>query len=93
MDIRIAIPAAALAIALAVPATQAQCVGDCHSDGEVTTGEVMLMVHIVLDNAPVEECGSGDGNNDGVITIVAGALDQDRDATLEPSVMRRIGVA
>ena len=78
MDIRIAIPAAALAIALAVPATQAQCVGDCHSDGEVTIDEVMLMVHIVLDNAPVEECGPGDDNNDGVITIdeIVAAVDK-----------------
>jgi hypothetical protein len=70
MDLRLAVLIAALGLALTTSATAAaQCVGDCRDDGEVTIDEVMLMVHIALDNTAVEECQPGDTNTDGVITV------------------------
>jgi hypothetical protein len=44
-------------------------VGDCKNTGQVTIDELILMVNIALDEAPVSECPAGDPNHDGKITI------------------------
>ncbi|MFQ5668660.1 MAG: hypothetical protein ACE5I7_19830 [Candidatus Binatia bacterium] len=45
------------------------CLGDCGEDGTVTVNELLMMVNIALDEAPVSDCEAGDGNGDRRITI------------------------
>ena len=49
--------------------TVAVCSGDCHGDGAVTVDEILIMVNIALDNAPVSDCTAGDATHDGQITV------------------------
>jgi len=69
MDVRTALPAAALAIALAVAAAVAQCPGDCRNDGEVTIDDLLTLVNIAFDNSLLSDCQSGDANGDNTITV------------------------
>jgi hypothetical protein len=69
MDLRIALPTAALLVLLVAPMTRAQCVGDCRGDGEVTIDELLILVNIALDNSSLADCESGDTNADGMITV------------------------
>lgn len=50
-----------------------QCsAGDCDDDGVVTVSEIVLMVNIALDSAPLSGCSGcdlGDVNGDGFITV------------------------
>lgn len=69
MDLRNALPAAALAVLLIAPATQAQCVGDCRGDGEVTIDELLIMVNIALESTALAACEPGDASGDGTITV------------------------
>ncbi len=48
---------------------QAACVGDCDGGGEVTVDEIIRMVNISLEVAPLSECRAGDANGDGSITV------------------------
>lgn len=45
------------------------CAGDCDGDGQVNIGELIAMVGIALDTAPIAQCAAGDGNGDGAIRI------------------------
>lgn len=45
------------------------CSGDCNADGEVTVDELITMVDIVLDSAPLSACPAGDANGDNQITV------------------------
>ena len=45
------------------------CVGDCNGDGEVTTNELVAMVNVALENAPLTACSVGDANADAQITV------------------------
>ncbi len=45
------------------------CIGDCDGDGEVTINNVLLMVNIALEQAPIAQCAAGDANQDGIITV------------------------
>jgi len=38
----------------------AACVGDCSGNGEVTVNELVTMVNIALETAPVSQCRNGD---------------------------------
>jgi hypothetical protein len=49
--------------------TPAACPGDCDGNGQVTVNELVLMVNISLDAAPVSACAAGDLNANGAITI------------------------
>ena len=69
MDLRLVLSAVAVAVALAASRVPAQCVGDCHNDNAVTIDELVMMVNVALDNAPMSMCDSGDANDDGRITV------------------------
>ena len=47
----------------------ATCVGDCDSNGAVAVNELVAMVDIALDVAPVSTCSAGDANQNGAISI------------------------
>jgi len=49
--------------------TPGVCVGDCGAAGEVTIDDLLRLVNIALDNAPLSDCTAGDANGDGEITI------------------------
>lgn len=51
------------------PARARGCPGDCDGDGQVTVGEVIAVVNIVLGSASLADCPAGDVNGDGEITI------------------------
>jgi hypothetical protein len=53
------------------PAARAQvvCAGDCGGDGPVTVEELLTMVNIALDAAPLTGCVAGDADHDGEIRI------------------------
>ena len=58
----------------AVPMTVATvvvsaCIGDCDGSGEVTVNELITMVNIALDAAPLAACTAGDSDGSGDITI------------------------
>ena len=61
--------------------TPNSCVGDCGGSSQVTIGDIITMVNIALENAPVSACAAGDRNQDGEITVdeilaaVSNALD------------------
>lgn len=46
-----------------------QCPGDCEGDGEVTIDNLLLLVNIALDQAPLTSCRAGDLDANGSITI------------------------
>jgi hypothetical protein len=45
------------------------CVGDCDENNQVTVDELIVMVNIALDNAPLSACSVGDADGSGDITI------------------------
>ncbi|HXQ23876.1 MAG TPA: hypothetical protein VN812_19505 [Candidatus Acidoferrales bacterium] len=45
------------------------CVGDCNGNGSVTIDELLTLVNIALDAAPLPSCVAGNANHDGQITI------------------------
>lgn len=45
------------------------CVGDCKDSGAVTVDNLVAMVNIANDVAPIADCLAGDANGDGTITI------------------------
>lgn len=45
------------------------CAGDCDGDGEVTIDNLLVLVNIALDQAPLTSCSAGDLNGDRSITI------------------------
>ncbi len=49
--------------------TPAVCAGDCDRDGRVTIADVVTMVAIALDEAPVSQCPAGDTDRSGSIGI------------------------
>ncbi len=61
--------------------TLSACVGDCHGTGQVTIGDILIMVNVLLGTLDVGGCRPGDANGDGTIAIneivsaVANALD------------------
>lgn len=45
----------------ALPYTNTGCFGDCNGDGRVTVDEILILINIVLGNAPIDACPlSGD---------------------------------
>ena len=68
---RRAVAAAAVGFGLGIVAgtAQAACVGDCDANGEVTVTDLIKMVNISLETAPLSGCTVGDANNDGAITV------------------------
>ncbi len=48
---------------------QAQCIGDCNGDGQVTINELITGVNIALGSQPVSTCPAFDPNGDGEVTI------------------------
>jgi hypothetical protein len=59
----------ALTLSLGASRARADCVGDCHGGGEVTVDEVIEMVDIALEVAPLASCAAGDQNGDGEIAV------------------------
>ncbi|MDX2169769.1 MAG: LamG-like jellyroll fold domain-containing protein [Deltaproteobacteria bacterium] len=59
---------AAFALCLAGRA-DAACSGDCGDDGQITIDELVTLVSIALDSAPLDTCRAGDAGGDGRITI------------------------
>jgi hypothetical protein len=59
---------AATALASAIAHGQA-CVGDCNGDGQVTIGELITGVNLVLGNVGASSCAALDGNGDGSVVI------------------------
>ena len=57
------------ALDVANPHQSTPCVGDCGGDRMVTVDELLTMVNIALNTAPVAACEAGDSNQDGEITI------------------------
>ncbi|GIW45534.1 MAG: hypothetical protein KatS3mg077_2816 [Candidatus Binatia bacterium] len=51
------------------PLVQLGCAGDCDADGSVTIHELVTMVNVALENAPIASCTRGDVNSDSEITI------------------------
>ena len=45
------------------------CDGDCDGSWDVTIGDLLTMVNVALGNAPLSNCGAGDVNGDGTITV------------------------
>lgn len=64
-----AVVALAATFAVAPSIARATCVGDCNNDGEVTINELINMVNIALETAPISGCMAGDANGDGSITV------------------------
>ena len=54
---------------LAAAAARAACPGDCDGDGEVSVGELVTAVGIVLGDRPLAVCQSADVGGDGAIGI------------------------
>lgn len=48
---------------------EAQCMGDCLGDGQVTVDELMTMANIALAKMPMTMCEPGDANGDGRMGI------------------------
>lgn len=61
--------AAALLLCLAERPADAGCTGDCGGDGVVTVDELLALVNVALDNAPLDRCFDVDAGRDGRITI------------------------
>lgn len=45
------------------------CAGDCDHSGDVTVTDIVTMVNIALESAPVTACTAGDVNGDGQVTV------------------------
>ncbi|MEO8602010.1 MAG: LamG-like jellyroll fold domain-containing protein [bacterium] len=60
---------AGLLLLLLAPRAGAACSGDCGDDGAVTIDELITLVSIALDSAPLDACRAGDSGGDGRITI------------------------
>lgn len=57
-------------LSLAAPArAQIACAGDCGGDGPVTIDDLLSLVEIALDAAPLSECAAGDVDHDGAIQV------------------------
>jgi len=72
MQTRHSNPFSVLAVlaALTLPVgAQAQCVGDCNSDGEVTVDEIITGVNIALGTSALNTCFAFDGSGDGQVTV------------------------
>jgi hypothetical protein len=54
---------------LLAPRVDAACSGDCGGDGAITIDELVTLVSIALDSAPLDACRAGDAGGDGRITI------------------------
>jgi hypothetical protein len=65
----VAVVALGALVGMAPSAARAACVGDCDSSGEVTVDEIIVMVNISLEVAPLSGCTVGDANGDGAITV------------------------
>jgi hypothetical protein len=50
-------------------APTAPCPGNCNDDGAVSVDELITVVRIALDLAPVTDCTAADGDGDGRISI------------------------
>src|SRR5262249_16376406 len=48
---------------------EAQCIGDCNADSEVTVNELIIGVNIALENVLLGVCPTFDSNHDGIITV------------------------
>ncbi len=60
----------ALAVATCLAGSaQANCVGDCNGDGNVTVDEIVLMVNIALESRQVDDCPAGDRDGSGTVTV------------------------
>ena len=64
-----AIAAVGFGLGMVAGTAQAACVGDCDANGEVTVTDLIKMVNISLETAPLTGCPVGDANNDGFITV------------------------
>lgn len=51
------------------PVWGADCVGDCNGDAMVAVTELVVLVNISVDAAPVSACSPGDRNGDGGVTV------------------------
>jgi hypothetical protein len=58
---------ASVTIDVASPAPD--CAGDCRRDATVTVNDLLIMVNVALEDAPVSTCFAGDRNYDGRITV------------------------
>ena len=45
------------------------CRGDCNGSGDVTINELVTLVNIALENAPISSCVAGDADESGMITV------------------------
>ncbi len=45
------------------------CVGDCNNDHAVTIPELLTMVNVVIDDAPLSLCLGGDADRDYHLTV------------------------
>lgn len=60
----------ALLLAMCAPqAATAGCPGDCGGDRRVTVDELLTLVNVALDSAPLSSCQGADRNRDGRITV------------------------
>ncbi len=72
-------------------AAAAPLAGDCDGDGSVTISDLVTMVNIALDNAPLVVCPAGDSDGDGLVTVdeiiaaVNSALSTEPSPTPEPT--------
>ncbi len=57
------------AVTIMCTRVEAQCMGDCLGDGQVTVDELMTMANIALGKMPMAMCEPGDANGDGQIRI------------------------
>jgi hypothetical protein len=59
-----------LSLSLAPPArAQISCAGDCGGDGPVTIDDLLSLVDIALEAAPLSGCAAGDIDHDGAIHV------------------------
>jgi len=65
----LAVVGGTLGVLLMGAPAQAQCIGDCNGDGEVTINELITGVNIALGSANISSCESLDVNGDGEVTI------------------------
>jgi len=60
---------AALVLSIVPTTVKAACIGDCHDDLAVTVEELITMVNIALETAPVMTCRAGDVDGNQTITV------------------------
>jgi hypothetical protein len=74
---RAAVAALGLSVCLTTPArltaqpqaSATPCVGDCNASGTVTVAELLLMVNISFETAPMTACPAADATGDGRVTV------------------------